>query len=174
LEYCPAKDLPLANFDPEAMHRAILNIVTNAIDAAAQRMREVNDPEEDEQDDDSQNTGAEATLRADALDLPQIPLVGKVVVETQYDPLGGWTILVTDNGSGIDAHDREKIFSLFESSKGARGTGLGLPVSEKILREHGGRIEIRDAAVPPGACFALHLPPSGTDVSAGTGDETMS
>ncbi len=36
-------DLPLAMFDPEAMHRALLNIVTNAIDAAAQRMREENE-----------------------------------------------------------------------------------------------------------------------------------
>ena len=49
-------------------------------------------------------------------------------------------IVVADNGEGIAAEDVKKIFSVFESRKGSRGTGLGLPVSQKILREHGGAI----------------------------------
>jgi len=159
LIFVAAESLPLAHFDPEAMHRAILNIVTNAIDASAERMREENDDDEFEDAERDRES--------------HVNVEGRVVVQTQYEPQCGWTILVTDNGSGIDADDREKIFSLFESSKGARGTGLGLPVSEKILREHGGRIEIRDAAIAPGACFVLHLPPSGTDASSLSRVETM-
>jgi len=147
--------LPLGNFDPEAIHRAILNIVTNGIDAAAQRAREEND------EDDTTKDG----------DAPKIQAT--VVVQTQYEARGGWSILVTDNGFGIDQADREKIFSLFESSKGARGTGLGLPVSEKIMREHGGYISVRDAATSPGTCFVLHLPPSGTDPAAISAQDTM-
>jgi two-component system NtrC family sensor kinase len=151
IELLPAEALPVASFDPEAIHRAILNIVTNAIDASASRARE-------EEDSDGEFEHAELVREAAAKFQP------KVIVETQYDPRGGWTILVSDNGSGISPDDRDKIFSLFESSKGARGTGLGLPVSEKIIREHGGQISIRDAAALPGACFALHLPPTGTDM----------
>ena len=163
LTFVAAPALPLAHFESEAMHRAILNIVTNAIDAAAQRMQEEND---DEEFDDSGNAAVADLEPSDGVE-------GKVIVETQYDARGGWTILVTDNGPGIDVADREKIFSLFESSKGSRGTGLGLPVSEKILREHGGRIEIRDPAIAPGTCFALHLPPTGTDPAVTAGAETM-
>ena len=48
--------------------------------------------------------------------------------------------MVEDNGIGIPPEDIENIFSLFVSHKGSRGTGLGLPVSEKIVKEHGGRI----------------------------------
>ena len=46
----------------------------------------------------------------------------------------------TDNGPGIPADQMEHLFSPFVSSKKSRGTGLGLPVSQKILAEHGGRI----------------------------------
>ena len=58
---------------------------------------------------------------------------------------------------------------MFESRKGMRGTGLGLPVSAKIMREHGGAIEVRDGEHGSGICFRLSLPPSGpshSDLSA--------
>jgi two-component system NtrC family sensor kinase len=101
-------------------------------------------------------------LDADATD-PALPLSGQVVVATSFDPEQGWTIAVRDSGPGISPEDREKIFSLFESKKGARGTGLGLPVSEKIMREHGGSIELAPAEMQNGvqlrgACFLLRLP----------------
>ncbi len=65
---------------------------------------------------------------------------------------------VIDNGPGVSADDRQKIFSLFESRKGARGTGLGLPVSAKILSEHGGDIQIMDPPNGSGCQFRLRLP----------------
>ncbi|MFH1686519.1 MAG: PAS domain-containing protein [bacterium] len=49
---------------------------------------------------------------------------------------------VSDTGIGMDQETREKAFSLFFSSKGAGGTGLGLFISNKIARAHGGRIQI--------------------------------
>ena len=55
-------------------------------------------------------------------------------------------IIVADNGEGIAPDDIKRIFSVFESRKGARGTGLGLPVSQKILREHGGDIRVESDA----------------------------
>ncbi len=66
-------------------------------------------------------------------------------------------VIVEDNGEGIAPDDVQKVFSLFESRKGSRGTGLGLPVSQKILREHGGEIRIRSAP-NVGSKFFLEFP----------------
>ncbi len=49
---------------------------------------------------------------------------------------------VGDNGIGMDQETREKAFSLFFSSKGAGGTGLGLFISNKIAQSHGGHITV--------------------------------
>ena len=57
-------------------------------------------------------------------------------------------ITVDDNGPGIPADQMEHLFSPFVSSKKSRGTGLGLPVSQKILSEHGGRIVVESEAGP--------------------------
>jgi len=49
---------------------------------------------------------------------------------------------ISDNGIGMDRETREKALSLFFSSKGAGGTGLGLFIANKIAQSHGGAIEI--------------------------------
>ncbi len=69
---------------------------------------------------------------------------------------------VRDNGIGMDAETRSKVFSLFFSSKGTEGTGLGLFIAEKIARAHGGRIEV-ESALGEGTCFMVLIPlrPSG-------------
>jgi signal transduction histidine kinase len=182
LIYHPQTEMPQALFDPDAMHRAILNIVTNAIDAAADKASSQPDDEEEEEEeeedatrDDDEAIDADAEVRPTEVRTPRVstetPIARvsteappRVLVATEFDAINGWTIAVKDNGTGIRPEDREKIFSLFESRKGARGTGLGLPVSEKILREHGGRIELAEddagkADGWTGACFLLRLPP---------------
>ena len=145
------ESLPVACFDPEAMHRAILNLITNAIDATSSSSNRNRDGE----------SGAETSgdLAADVA--PQ----GKVYVRTAYDSLLGWVVDVIDNGPGVVEEDRKKIFSLFESRKGMRGTGLGLPVSAKIMREHGGAIDVLDGEQGTGICFRLTLPPATSDSS---------
>ena len=54
-----------------------------------------------------------------------------------------------------------EIFKPFVSTKGAKGTGLGLPVSRKILREHGGDILVQSQP-GQGSLFLLRLPLHGT------------
>jgi two-component system, NtrC family, sensor kinase len=49
------------------------------------------------------------------------------------------------------------VFQVFESSKGERGTGIGLPVARKIIREHGGRIRI-ESEPNEGTRFILSWP----------------
>jgi PAS domain S-box-containing protein len=64
---------------------------------------------------------------------------------------------VVDNGMGMEPGTREKMFTLFFSSKGAKGTGLGLYISNQVVREHGGRIEV-DSEFGAGTTVRVHLP----------------
>ena len=66
-------------------------------------------------------------------------------------------IEVEDNGLGMDQETREKIFSLFFSSKGIKGTGLGLFISNKIVDKHGGDIEV-ESEPGRGTRFTVRLP----------------
>ncbi|MCI0630228.1 MAG: ATP-binding protein [Phycisphaerales bacterium] len=66
-------------------------------------------------------------------------------------------ISVSDNGAGVDPQWREHIFEAFASTKGQRGTGLGLAVTRKIVEEHGGRVELAPAD-GKGATFIITLP----------------
>ena len=109
--------------DPEGIHRAVLNIVTNAIDA-------------------SEGAHGRPGRRSRPSGTPMTPIA---------------RIASATTASGIDEADIPSIFQIFASTKGSRGTGLGLPVSQKIIREHGGKI-----SSPPspgqGATFMIELP----------------
>jgi signal transduction histidine kinase len=59
-------------------------------------------------------------------------------------------IAVIDNGPGIEPDRLDVIFEPFHTTKGSRGTGLGLAVAKRIVSDHGGRIEVR-SEVPPAA-----------------------
>src|SRR5262249_50873341 len=67
------------------------------------------------------------------------------------------SIIIEDNGVGISAEKLPAIFQVFSSDKGARGTGLGLPVSQKNIKEHGGRIVV-ESQPGQGSRFILELP----------------
>jgi len=70
----------------------------------------------------------------------------------------GAEVIVRDNGPGVPADKRERIFQAFVSSKVDHGgTGLGLAVSRTIAEEHGGRLFLDDRE-GGGACFILRLP----------------
>ncbi len=116
------EDLPLILFDTDLMHRAILNVAANAVDAC----REVDD--------------------------------AVVSVSTSLcDDSKSVVVTISDNGEGIPPSDQERIFQVFESTKGTRGTGLGLPVSLKILKEHDGTIDV-ESKPGQGSCFRLQFP----------------
>jgi signal transduction histidine kinase len=67
------------------------------------------------------------------------------------------TVRVSDTGPGIEPALRVRIFEPFFSTKGERGTGLGLPVSRTIARLHGGDLRL-EAGESAGATFVLELP----------------
>lgn len=66
-------------------------------------------------------------------------------------------IRVADNGCGMDEAALAQLFKPFFSTKGTKGTGLGLAVSEKIVAEHGGRIRV-DSRAGEGTAFTVELP----------------
>lgn len=101
-----ADDMPPIPADSNALHQALMNVLTNAVEA--------------------------------------LPAKGGVVtVKTRFVPATQVAeIAVTDNGTGVDPQMQDQVFEAFVSTKGQRGTGLGLAVSKKIVEEHGGRISL--------------------------------
>ncbi len=64
---------------------------------------------------------------------------------------------VSDNGVGMDRETLDNMFTLFFSSKGSRGTGLGLFISNEIVQQHGGSIKV-DSAPNRGTEFKITIP----------------
>ena len=62
-----------------------------------------------------------------------------------------------DNGIGMDQETREKAFTLFFSSKGMEGTGLGLFIADRIARAHHGSIDL-ESELGVGTRFVVRLP----------------
>lgn len=74
---------------------------------------------------------------------------------------GAWEFSVTDNGVGVPAADRQRIFELFERGTGAgtdsTGKGMGLAICRAIVERHGGRIGV-EKAPGGGSRFSFTLP----------------
>jgi two-component system, NtrC family, sensor kinase len=86
--------------------------------------------------------------------------VGKkwqVRLKTVMEPENIIKFEVTDNGAGMDQEVLQKLFTSFFSTKGHRGTGLGLMVTRKIIEEHQGRIEVA-SQLGQGTTFTVRLP----------------
>ncbi|UCF57089.1 MAG: PAS domain S-box protein [Deltaproteobacteria bacterium] len=111
--------------DRTAIHRCLLNLVSNAIDACA----------------------LEGIVEGNGL----------VTVKT--DSPEGWAVRfqVIDNGTGMDEETQQKLFTGFFSTKGYKGTGLGLPVTQKIVKEHQGELFFK-SELGKGTTFTLTLP----------------
>lgn len=100
------EELPPVPVDVTAMHQALMNVLSNAVEAAPSK-------------------------------------TGVVTVRTRFDEVHQQAVVeVSDNGPGITEEMRGHEFEPFVSSKGQRGTGLGLAVTRKIVTEHRGRIEL--------------------------------
>ncbi len=66
-------------------------------------------------------------------------------------------VVIADNGMGMDQETREKIFTLFFSSKGKRGTGIGLFISSQTIKQHGGDISV-ESELGEGSVFTIYIP----------------
>ncbi len=110
--------------DGNGLHRSLLNLVTNAIDAC------ILDPDEDKD--------------------------WSVLIRSQKEN-GGLRFDVVDNGMGMTQEVQEKLFERFFSTKGGKGTGLGLLVTREIVNQHGGTISIESES-GQGTTFTIRFP----------------
>ncbi|MCX7887980.1 MAG: ATP-binding protein, partial [Verrucomicrobiae bacterium] len=94
-----------------------------------------------------------------------VPLEGEIRIATgehRLEPAKGQpprrygVIEISDNGPGVPAEIRHRIFDLFFTTK-KNGTGLGLAISQKIVRDHNGLITV-SSLEGQGATFQVHLP----------------
>jgi signal transduction histidine kinase len=82
----------------------------------------------------------------------------KVTVRVGATRHGEASIEIEDRGPGIAPEDRARIFEIFWSKKPA-GSGLGLPIAQRVVEAHGGRIDV-EAGSESGSVFRIVLPPS--------------
>jgi signal transduction histidine kinase len=117
-------DLEPIDMDPDSIHRCLLNLVSNAIDAFI--------------------------LGAGRNNQPTIDMRS-----TRW--LQGVEYCISDNGMGMNKDLQEKIFQGFVTTKGSRGTGIGLMLVRKIVEAHGGSIEMVSNP-DKGSRFSLRIP----------------
>ena len=94
------------------------------------------------------------TNAADAVE----PEAGTILIKAGKDESANTIFIsVTDNGGGIPLDVLPNIFEAFCSTKGSKGTGLGLAVVDKVVKEHGGKVEV-ESKPGKGTTFTIHLP----------------
>jgi PAS domain S-box-containing protein len=85
-----------------------------------------------------------------------MPKGGTLTIGATFDSENEVTVTVADSGIGIDADTLPKIFLPFFTSKKRRGLGLGLPICDRIVKSHGGKIEVA-SETGSGTIFNVHL-----------------
>ncbi|MFZ1983816.1 MAG: response regulator [Desulfatitalea sp.] len=120
---CPPT-LPIAAMHAESIHRALLNLATNALDACEENRVHCPDP---------------------------AVAMGVAVTEE------GLSYRISDQCGGMDEAVRDKLFKGLITTKGSRGTGIGLMLTRKIVESHGGRIEV-SSIKGQGSLFTIWLP----------------
>jgi nitrogen-specific signal transduction histidine kinase/CheY-like chemotaxis protein len=85
-----------------------------------------------------------------------LPGGGAVILRTRRAP-GTVRISVADTGQGMSAEVQARLFEPFFSTKGRKGTGLGLATVRGIVEESGGQVEV-ESTLGRGSCFTISLP----------------
>jgi signal transduction histidine kinase len=145
--------------DPAALARSIVELYRDA--ARMQGVELVLEPGEGVSEALLDPNGIETALTnllsnaIDAAALRETP-GGKVVLRIR-DDAKDLLFEVSDNGCGMDWEVKGKVFTSFFTTKGGKGTGLGLLTTRKIVQEHGGRFEM-ESAVGEGSLFRMRFP----------------
>lgn len=125
-------EMPPIMVDPNLLHQALMNLLTNAIEAV------------------TPGTGI-VTVRVAFNESRPDPNVPGAMLRPAA------TITVIDNGPGVEEDKLAWIFEPFNTTKGLKGTGLGLAVTKRIVYEHKGRIRL-ESTPGKGASFRIILP----------------
>ena len=128
----------LVRADPAQLRQVLLNLVLNARDALAQ--------------------GGTITLSTRAAEFPEAS-PGHLCSESEGESRRrAVSLVVSDNGCGMDMETRARLFEpFFTTKKAGQGTGLGLATVERIVREAGGTIEV-ESEPGRGTSIAVFFP----------------
>ncbi len=141
-------DIPFIKGDASQIRQVVMNLIINAAEAVGAAQGEIH------------VTVAKVVIRAGQTDKDHF---GKTI------PAGGYVCLeVTDNGCGMDAETRQRIFEPFYTTK-ITGRGLGMSAVLGIIKPHRGALQLSSQA-GQGTTFKLYLP---VQVSDATGDESL-
>jgi len=125
-------EMPPIMVDPNLLHQALMNLLTNAIEAVEPSVGVI-------------------TVRVAFNESRPDPNVPGAMLRPAA------TITVIDNGPGVREDKLAWIFEPFNTTKGLKGTGLGLAVTKRIVYEHKGRIRL-ESTPGKGASFRIILP----------------
>ncbi len=176
-------EMPPIPIDAPLIHQALMNLLTNAIEACesgrgAITVKAAYHPPAPavapglvagsvKPGAPANRPGAKAPAPAKATSKPQAPATSLAkpaalpsLSSLQPAPIsagGSVEVLVIDNGQGIPKERLNRLFEPFQTTKGTRGTGLGLAVTKRIVSEHGGRIHV-DSKLGQGSTFRIVLP----------------
>lgn len=128
-------DLPPIPVDPPLLHQALMNLLTNAVEAVPD------------------GAGA-VTVRVKYHPQPPPPALRSAITGAHVD------LAVIDNGPGIPLSKQPWVFEPFNTTKGVKGTGLGLAVARRVAIQHGGSLML-ESTEGKGATFRMLLPIEG-------------
>ncbi|MGQ9655988.1 MAG: ATP-binding protein, partial [Thermodesulfobacteriota bacterium] len=93
-----------------------------------------------------------------------------VIVRTRFDDESSLVFEVIDDGVGMSEEVRAKAFTSFFTTKGTKGTGLGLMVTDKLVQEHGGKMTV-ESTPGQGSTFRITIPQNPVEAKSGQREE---
>jgi signal transduction histidine kinase len=159
IDYSRERDISLQLVDINRIVREVLDAMKEAfVEKEIKIVRKLDDNMPKIYVDPSRLERLVVNLVNNALDAVEEKKTGIIKVGTRFSPDEGIASLwVEDNGCGISEKNIDKIFSVFYSTKGTKGTGFGLAIVQKIVKEHGGLIEV-NSTVGKGTRFLVKIP----------------
>lgn len=130
-------ELPKVTADAGQLSQAFVNIILNAIQAMP--------------------NGGELTVKTDFGEIIKLSPSGSEADEEEAKPVPVVFVEITDTGVGIAEENLKKIFDPFFTTKEVGGTGMGLPITLRIIEDHHGTIRVKSQA-GKGTTFLVTLP----------------
>lgn len=156
VEVSAAPDLPRVLADRGAMEQVFVNLLLNAVDAAGPGGRIVVVTSAARLGEDGERRASDPESAEPAA----VRRAGRPSrhLEGSADGAAAVRVLVADDGPGVPPDLVERVFDPFFTTKPpGQGTGLGLAIVQRIVHDHGGRVDV-GAAREGGAAFTVTLP----------------
>jgi signal transduction histidine kinase len=130
-------ELPKVTADAGQLSQAFVNVILNAIQAMS--------------------NGGELTVKTDVGEVIKLGRSGSEGEEEEVKPVPVIFVEISDTGMGIPDENLKKIFDPFFTTKEVGGTGMGLPITLRIIEDHHGSIRVK-TQIGKGTTFLVTLP----------------